>query len=244
MPPPLYDEYEVLKRLKLQPRELHGLLDIGVLAPVARGPSGQPMYCTAAIDRLSTGEQRKRLADALWWDFDLHRPGYVPAHLAEQWARSMDLPFYPFDTEQLQAWARRMYSLKKQCAPFPYPHRDRLERFKLRMEGEATRAFQKVNGIKRPRIRRRLRFRGVDKPVELTRAELRDLVWSKTMILAAADLGISEFALRQICKRNQVPTPPRGHFNHKDPKQRLRRPRLAGLRSGSAADANERSCSS
>lgn len=54
-------------------------------------------------------------------------------------------------------------------------------------------------------------------------------VWSKTMIRAAADLGISEFALRQLCKRYMIPMPPRGHFNHKDPKTR---PLKSPLRSG------------
>ena len=224
MQPPLYYEIEVLKRLKLQRRELEGLLGIGILAPVARDSAGQPMYCVETIDRLSTREQRTRLADALWWDFDLQRPGYVPSHLS--WTTSTDLPFYPFDTEQLQGWARRMYKLKKNCAPFPYPHRGRLERFKLRMEDAATRAFDKAHGIKRPRKSRKFWFRGTGKSVELTKAGLRDLVWSKTMIRTAAELGISEFTLRGICKRNLIPTPPRGHFNHKNPTNRPPKPAL------------------
>jgi hypothetical protein len=40
----------------------------------------------------------------------------------------------------------------------------------------------------------------------------------------AADLGISEFTLREVCKRLQIPTPPRGHFNHKNPRERMQRP--------------------
>jgi hypothetical protein len=36
----------------------------------------------------------------------------------------------------------------------------------------------------------------------------------------------SEFTLRQICKRLEIPTPLRGHFNHKGPKERMRRPAL------------------
>lgn len=58
----------------------------------------------------------------------------------------------------------------------------------------------------------------------MSRAEIRDLVWTKTMIRAAADLGISEFALRHLCKRLRIPTPTRGHFNHKDPKKRQPKP--------------------
>jgi hypothetical protein len=225
MQPPLYDEHEVLKRLKVQRRELAGLLDVGLIAPVARS-MGQPMYCAEAIDRLSTNEQRIRLSDALWWDFDLQRPSYVPAHLP--WAPAVDAPFYPFDSEKVQGWARRMYRRKKQCAPFPYPHHDRLERFRARMEDEATRAFRKRHGIKsqRKRKHRKLWFYRRHGFVDVSRAELRDIVWSKPMISAAADLGVSEFTLRKACRREQIPTPPRGHFNHKDPKQRMCRPAL------------------
>jgi hypothetical protein len=136
------------------------------------------------------------------------------------------LPFYPFDTEQLQGWARRMYKLKRDCAPFPYPHQSRLERFRSKMEAEATRTFENAHGIKRPRKNRKFVFRGLEKRIELTRAQLRDLVWRKTMIRAAADLGISEFKLRGVCKRNLIPLPTRGHFNHKDPKKRPPKPAL------------------
>ncbi|MDA9508926.1 hypothetical protein XI09_30690 [Bradyrhizobium sp. CCBAU 11386] len=44
----------------------------------------------------------------------------------------------------------------------------------------------------------------------------RDLLWSKTLIRAGADLGVSEYALRQLCKRLLIPLPTRGHFNHKE----------------------------
>ena len=221
MQPPLYTEPEVLKRLKLQIRELDGLLDVGLLAPVARDSAGQALYCAEAIDSLSSQKERDRLADALWWDFDLQRPGYVPSHLP--WAPPADLPLYPFDTEYLQAWARRVYKFKKRCAPFSYPHRGRLERFKARMEVRATRAFEKAHGIKRPRKSRKFWFRS---GIKLTRGGLRDLVWSKTMIRAATDLGISEFTLRKVCKRELIPVPTRGHFNHKTPKLRMPKPAL------------------
>lgn len=226
-PPALYDERRALRRLKIDRRELTELLAIGILAPVARDFAG-PLYFAATIDRLSAPEERTRLADAVWWDFDLQRPRYVPSHLP--WSRAMDLPFYPFDTEELQRRARRIYKLKKDCAPFPYPHRGRLERFKQRMEDKATRAFDKAYGIKRPRKSRRFWFHGVGKTVKLTRAELRDLVWSKTMIRAAADLGISEFTLRQRCREYSIPMPTRGHFNHKNPTDRPRKPALSPFR--------------
>ena len=235
MPPRLYSETEVLKHLKLQSRELLGILEVGLIAPVARDSARQPLYCAETIDRLSTRAQQARLVDALWWDFDLERPGYVPDHLP--WAPPADLPFYPFNDEYLQSWARRVYRRKKQCAPFPYPHPSRLEGFRSKMEEQATRAFEKAHGIKRPRKSRRLLFRGAGKPVELSRAGLRDLVWRKTMIRVAADLGMSEFTLRQICKRLQIPTPQRGHFNHKNPRERMRRPLLAPFKKRSIGES-------
>lgn len=228
--PPLYEEYEVLERLNLRGHELEGLLNVGIIVPVARGVMGQPLYCTEAIDRLATKEQGRRLADALWWDFDLKRPGYMPRHLP--WARAVDLPCYPFDDEEQQAWARRVYRLKKQTAPFPFPRPERLARYRSRMEDKATKAFERKHGIKRERVRmsRKLVFHPPTGRVELSRAELRDLVWSKTMIRAGGDLGLSEFALRQLCKRLSIPMPTRGHFNHKDPKARPPKPALLATR--------------
>ncbi|QHP70026.1 hypothetical protein EI171_23655 [Bradyrhizobium sp. LCT2] len=227
--PPLYEEYEVLERLNLKGYELESLLNVGIIAPVAGGPSGAPRYCAETIDHLAAPEQRTRLADALWWDFDLQRTSNIPPHAP--WARAVDLPFYPFDDEEQQSWARRFYKLKKACAPFPYPYPERLARYRSRMEDKATKTFERKHCIKRPRTtknrkisvgRRHLRR-------DMSRAEIRDLVWTKTMIRAAADLGISEFALRHLCKRLRIPIPTRGHFNHKDPKKRPPKPALPPL---------------
>ncbi|RZN08074.1 hypothetical protein CWO91_24100 [Bradyrhizobium genosp. SA-3] len=98
------------------------------------------------------------------------------------------------------------------------------------MENRATKAFERKHGIKRPP-----RTRGIDvsirgTQVKISRAKLRDLVWSKTMIRAGPDLGITETALRHLCKRYMIPMPTRGHFNHKDPKMRPPKPTLAPLR--------------
>ncbi|WP_426409482.1 hypothetical protein [Bradyrhizobium ganzhouense] len=94
--PLLYEEHEVLERLNLRGHELEGLLNVGIIEPVARGVMGQPLYDAEAVAHLATREQGRRLADALWWDFDLQRPSYLPGHLP--WARAVDLPCYPFDT--------------------------------------------------------------------------------------------------------------------------------------------------
>lgn len=222
--PPLYDEREVLKRLDLKACELEDIVNVGIIAPVAGGPNGEPRYCSETIDSLATREQRTRLSDALWWDFDLQQPAYVPA--GAPWARAVDLPFYPFDDHEQQSWARRYCRLKKACSPGPYPDPEDLARYRSRMEDKATKAFERKHGIKRERVRE---SRDIDVQirrtrVKISRAKLRDLVWSKTIIRAAADLGISEFALRQLCKRLCISLPTRGHFNHRDPKKRQRKP--------------------
>ncbi|WP_152621149.1 hypothetical protein [Bradyrhizobium japonicum] len=226
--PPLYEEYQVLKRLKLRASELDGLLNIGIIAPVARRGS-DPMYCAVTIDALATDYHHTRMGCAIWWDFDLNRPSFLPTHI--EWS-TPSVPFYPFDDEEQQSWARRYFKLKKACAPFPYPYPERLARYRSRMEDKATKAFERAHGIKRERKRgnrKLLLGRGTFRR-EVTRAELRDLVWSKTLIRAGADLGMSEFTLRTICKRYLIPLPTRGHFNWKDPKKRPSKPELPTAR--------------
>jgi len=46
-----------------------------------------------------------------------------------------------------------------------------------------------------------------------TRRELYDLVWSTPMIKLAVRFGVSNFELKKICDRHQVPTPPPGHWS-------------------------------
>jgi len=222
--PRLYGEEELLQRLQLRGQELEELLNVGIIAPVAGGPTGEPRYCAETIDHLAAREQRTRLSDALWWDFDLQQPDYMPA--GAPWARSVDQPFYPFDDEEQQSFARRYYRLKNACSPGPYPRPEVLARYRSRMEDKATKAFERKHGIKRPMKSRDIdvRIRGTD--IKISRAKLRDLVWSKTMIRAAADLGIKETALRDLCERYMIPMPTRGHFNWKDPKKRPPKPAL------------------
>lgn len=54
------------------------------------------------------------------------------------------------------------------------------------------------------------------KPIEpgwvtLTRQELYNLVWSEPISLVCQDYGISNVGLAKVCKRHEVPTPPRGY---------------------------------
>ncbi len=57
----------------------------------------------------------------------------------------------------------------------------------------------------------------------LTRRQLYDLIWSKPMREAAAELGISDVGLRKVCLRHRVPVPPQGHWNKVHAGQRPRK---------------------
>lgn len=46
----------------------------------------------------------------------------------------------------------------------------------------------------------------------MTREQLHELVWSKPITKLAAELGVSDVGLSKICKRHDVPTPPRGYW--------------------------------
>lgn len=48
---------------------------------------------------------------------------------------------------------------------------------------------------------------------EVSREALYDLVWSKPMRSAAADIGISDVGLKKRCRSQGVPVPPRGYWN-------------------------------
>lgn len=44
----------------------------------------------------------------------------------------------------------------------------------------------------------------------LTREQFHELVWSTPMTTLAKEFGLSGVALHKICRRHDVPTPPRG----------------------------------
>lgn len=48
---------------------------------------------------------------------------------------------------------------------------------------------------------------------ELSRVQLYELVWSKPMRDAAADVGISDVGLKKRCRSQAVPVPPQGYWN-------------------------------
>jgi hypothetical protein len=47
----------------------------------------------------------------------------------------------------------------------------------------------------------------------LARKQLYDLIWSKPMRDAAAEIGISDVGLKKVCVRHRVPVPPQGYWN-------------------------------
>ena len=46
----------------------------------------------------------------------------------------------------------------------------------------------------------------------MSREKLYELVWSKPLTSVAADFGVSSVAIKKVCRRQQVPTPPRGYW--------------------------------
>ena len=47
---------------------------------------------------------------------------------------------------------------------------------------------------------------------ELSREELFTLIWERPATEVAKELGISDVALGKLCRRLQVPKPPRGYW--------------------------------
>jgi hypothetical protein len=51
--------------------------------------------------------------------------------------------------------------------------------------------------------------------VTLTRKELYDLVWSEPMMRLARRYGLSDVGLAKICRKCDIPRPPRGYWAKK-----------------------------
>lgn len=65
--------------------------------------------------------------------------------------------------------------------------------------------------------------------VNLTRQELYDLVWSKPMMHAAKEFGISGVMLGRICRERHIPCPPRGYWAKLTAKKDGKRPTKISL---------------
>jgi hypothetical protein len=68
------------------------------------------------------------------------------------------------------------------------------------------------------------------------RDDLYALVWSKTMREAAMDYGVSDVALKKVCRKLDVPTPPQGYWLRLASGRDAVRPELAPLRNGASSD--------
>lgn len=59
-------------------------------------------------------------------------------------------------------------------------------------------------------------------PTKLMRDELFNQVWKRPMTKVAAEYGISDFALKNICVKHRIPVPGRGHCDQPQFKQAFR----------------------
>jgi hypothetical protein len=66
-------------------------------------------------------------------------------------------------------------------------------------------------------------------PVELSREQLFERVWSEPVAVVAKEYGISGRGLKKICARFEVPVPPRGYWAKLSAGKRVGRPRLPAL---------------
>ena len=59
--------------------------------------------------------------------------------------------------------------------------------------------------------------------ITLTREELHEKVWSTPMQKLAAEFGFSDVGLAKLCRRHQVPVPPRGYWARLQAGQKVKR---------------------
>src|ERR1700693_3367533 len=64
----------------------------------------------------------------------------------------------------------------------------------------------------------------------MTRAQLYSLVWEQAMVHVAKRFGISDVALRKICKRHDIPTPQLGYWAKLAHGKRVKQPPLPRLK--------------
>src|SRR5262245_23974501 len=65
---------------------------------------------------------------------------------------------------------------------------------------------------------------------DISREELFAMVWERPTQDVAKELGISDVAIGKLCRRFQVPKPPRGYWAKVQSGQTPRRPPLAAFR--------------
>jgi hypothetical protein len=200
----LFSRKDALRALKPFSAAFETLIEIGIVTPVGRTAAGEPRFSKNLIARLSTSEQQVRIREALSENFEPR--GVRLKSNGKPWAPPT--PYYPFDNWEQQVWARKRHRMTARGFRRTSAQEREVEDVKARNEERATTAYRKA-----------LRFHpeaSVMCRAGKTRKQLHDLVWSKPMAEAGAELDMSESTLRQLCNDYAVPTPPRGHFNHGD----------------------------
>ncbi len=66
----------------------------------------------------------------------------------------------------------------------------------------------------------------------MNRAALYALVWKKPVTRVAKDFGISDVAIRKICVKHGIPTPPKGYWAKLQHGKKVKRPSLPPLKDG------------
>jgi len=70
----------------------------------------------------------------------------------------------------------------------------------------------------------------IKRKIKIERKQLHKQVWSKPMTKLAKDYGISDVGLKKICKKLNIPTPPRGYWAKVHGGQKPNRTRLPRLK--------------
>jgi len=73
--------------------------------------------------------------------------------------------------------------------------------------------------------------------IKLGRTQLFERVWSEPVAKLAAEWGISGPGLKKVCRKLQIPVPPRGYWAKLKAGHRTSRPRLPGLPSNAAPES-------
>lgn len=66
----------------------------------------------------------------------------------------------------------------------------------------------------------------------MNRAALYELVWAKPVTHVAREFGLSDVAIRKICVKHDIPTPPLGYWNKLQHGKKVSRPQLPPLKKG------------
>ena len=64
------------------------------------------------------------------------------------------------------------------------------------------------------------------KPKKITRKKLYEKVWTKPMIAICKEYGLSDVGMAKLCKRHDIPRPPRGYWAQVQHGQKPRRAKL------------------